>query len=617
MKYRPEIDGMRGLALIPVVLYHAGFKLFKGPYVMIDLFFVISGYLITGLIVKEKSLGTFSLLTFYERRARRLLPALYLVMLISVPLALLWLVPDHYVSFSKSLAAVPLFSSNFVFLSETGYFKPDNNLKPFLQTWSLAVEEQFYLLFPIVFSWIWSKGKRKAFCFLLLCSLASFGVMQWGFTLDKEANWLLLPGRVWEFLLGSLVALIPQYHFDSRRKYFLAQMISLMSFVVLFFSVFTFEKKIAFPHGYTVIPLISSALLIYFTDKKTWVGRVLCLKPFVGLGLISYGVYLWHQPLFAFARHFYLETVQTWVYIILIGISLLLSYLSWRFIEAPIRSFERLARSTFFKGAAICAGGFISFGFWGAMTGGLPNRFKIKKDSLFDKTPWPALGPIYDYEKKMPTDIFLQKWNQGSPQDGNLKRIPIVIYGNSFSNDVARALRANGRLPLHLGGPYFNEIPTEGLEFNQIIFEKLKDKIKTDSYYKYIVLASKHFESSQLNLENIERLVKFWKQFDKQLIVFSDTPSFPFLRERIIRGKEPKVDLLFAELSLKKEISDYLRSEGVIQINSLDLICGLPNKCSYKHENSNFLLYRDSHHLSSLGFTEFGRALISQYPIFR
>ena len=326
---------------------------------------------------------------------------------------------------------------------------------------------------------------------------------------------------------------------------------------------------------------------------------------------------MWHQPLFAFARHFFLGPVENYVYIALIVISILLAYLSWRFVETPIRGFELLTRAAFFKVAAICSGGFIIFGLLGSMTEGFPNRFIIKKDNLFDKTPWPSLGTVYNYEKKIPMDIFLQNWKQGGPQDMNLKRIPVVIYGNSFSSDITRALQANGRLPLHMGGPYFAEIPTEGPEFNRVLFEGLRDRIKSDSYYKYIALASKHFHPSHLYLENIKRVIGFWKQFDKQLIVFSDTPNFPFVIERVIRGKEPKAELLFAELSLKKEISDYLRSEGVIQINSLDLICGLPNKCSYKHESSNFLLYRDSHHLSSLGFTEFGRALISHYPIFR
>ena len=156
MQYRAEIDGLRAVAIIPVILFHAGFPLFSGGFVGVDIFFVISGYLITTIILTEKEQGKFSLINFYERRARRILPALFFVMLVSLPFAWLWLIPSDMKDFSQSLIGVATFSSNILFWQETGYWGTANELKPLLHTWSLAVEEQYYIIFPLylmLFPW--------------------------------------------------------------------------------------------------------------------------------------------------------------------------------------------------------------------------------------------------------------------------------------------------------------------------------------------------------------------------------------------------------------------------------------------------------------------------------
>ena len=193
IEYRAEIDGLRALAVIPVILFHAGFKSFSGGFVGVDVFFVISGYLITTIIITEKQAGNFSLLNFYERRLRRILPALFVVLLFSLPLAWLWLMPSEMKVFSQSLIAVSTFSSNFLFWRLSGYFAPAAELNPLLHTWSLSIEEQYYLCFPVFFIFIWRWGKRWVWKILLTLAILSLLVAQWGSVSKPGATFYLLP----------------------------------------------------------------------------------------------------------------------------------------------------------------------------------------------------------------------------------------------------------------------------------------------------------------------------------------------------------------------------------------------------------------------------------------
>ena len=167
MKYRAEIDGLRALAVLPVILFHAGFELFGGGFVGVDVFFVISGYLITSIIISEMGRDNFSLINFYERRARRILPALFFVMLVSIPFAWFWLTPGDLKDFGQSLIAVATFSSNILFWIESGYFATASELKPLLHTWSLAVEEQYYILFPLFLMIFWNLPKKYLLLLLI------------------------------------------------------------------------------------------------------------------------------------------------------------------------------------------------------------------------------------------------------------------------------------------------------------------------------------------------------------------------------------------------------------------------------------------------------------------
>jgi peptidoglycan/LPS O-acetylase OafA/YrhL len=347
MKYRPEIDGLRAFALLPVILFHAGFEWFSGGFVGVDVFFVISGYLIATIIISEMTEGKFSLINFYERRARRILPALFFVMAACLPFAWLWLVPNDLKDFGQSLAAVSIFSSNILFWLESGYFETATELKPLLHTWSLAVEEQYYILFPIFLMFFWKLGVRWVLILLSIVFLISLGISHWASSNSPSANFYLLPTRGWELLVGVFAAFYLNYntHFKSH---ILNQALSLLGFGMIVYSIMAFDKKTPLPSLYTLIPTIGTGLLILSAVPKTLIHNLLGLKPFVGVGLISYSAYLWHQPLLAFTRHRIFFEASDFLLIFICLSSLLLAYLSWRFIEAPFRNKQAFTQNKIF-----------------------------------------------------------------------------------------------------------------------------------------------------------------------------------------------------------------------------------------------------------------------------
>ncbi len=214
MDYRREIDGLRALAVLPVILFHAGFKIFSGGFVGVDVFFVISGFLITTILLSELEAGNFSLINFYERRARRILPVLFFVMLLCLPFAWIWLIPDDMKSFSQSVVAVSLYASNILFWGTSGYFDSAAELKPLLHTWSLAVEEQYYLFFPVFLMLAWRFGKRWIFNCLVFVFILSLALAQWWSSSMPMAGFFLLPARGWELLIGAFVA----FYFTSPGR---------------------------------------------------------------------------------------------------------------------------------------------------------------------------------------------------------------------------------------------------------------------------------------------------------------------------------------------------------------------------------------------------------------
>lgn len=373
MIYRPEIDGLRAVAVLPVILFHAGFGLFEGGFVGVDVFFVISGYLITTILINDITRGQFSLLKFYERRARRILPALFFVVICTIPFAMMWMFPAQLRDYSQSLVAVSLFSSNILFWLESGYFEAGADLKPLLHTWSLAIEEQFYVVFPVLLFVLWKLGQRAAIGGIVLIALVSLGCAEWGWRAHPAANFFLAPSRVWELLAGALCAFALYHRPVPGNDAFAA-----LGLTAIALSVFLFDSTTPFPSLYTLLPVMGVALIILFGGQGTQVAALLSVKPLVAVGLISYSAYLWHQPLFAFARIRSLTEPSSALMLGLAVLSLLLAAFSWRFVEQLFRAGPKTSlksQASVFAASILGLVLIAGIGVWGHVSKGFPDRF--------------------------------------------------------------------------------------------------------------------------------------------------------------------------------------------------------------------------------------------------
>jgi peptidoglycan/LPS O-acetylase OafA/YrhL len=387
MKYRAEIDGLRALAVLPVILFHAGFEWFSGGFVGVDVFFVISGYLITTIIISEMAEGKFSIANFYERRARRILPALFFVMAACLPFAWLWLTPNDLKDFGQSLVAVSIFSSNILFWLESGYFDTAAELKPLLHTWSLAVEEQYYILFPIFLMLTWRLGIKWVLVLLSVVFLVSLGVAQWSAYKYPSAAFYLLPTRGWELLVGVFAAFYLK-HNTHLKSHFLNQALSLLGFGMIVYAIIVFDETTPFPSLYALVPTIGTGLLILCAVPKTFVHRLLSLKYIVGIGLISYSAYLWHQPLLAFARQRTLGEVSELILISLCLTSLIMAWFSWRYVEQPFKNRKKIKRYLIFMLSGFMLLMFTSIGLVTHFTSGFSDRVPLElRPNTLSKMP--------------------------------------------------------------------------------------------------------------------------------------------------------------------------------------------------------------------------------------
>lgn len=371
MNYRPEIDGLRALAVVSVILFHADFAMFSGGFVGVDIFFVISGYLITSIIISDLSQQKFSIVRFYERRARRILPALFLVIAVSTAVAWTIMVPTQFKAFAQSVVSVVLFSSNIFFWLKSGYFDAPALETPLLHTWTLSVEEQFYIVFPLVLLVLWPLRKAVVLIGIIALGLVSFALAEWGSRVWGMAAFYLLPFRAWELMAGAACAVLLRYR-PPRQK----DLPSVAGLAMLVLAVFAFEETTRFPSVFTLLPVVGTCLLVVYCGGNARLGRLLASRPLVAVGLVSYSAYLWHQPMFAFARLSADTPPPGWVMLALSAAAVALAALSWRFVEQPFRT-RRVGRTVIFAGATAVGAVFLAVGLAGHITDGLPGRFDL------------------------------------------------------------------------------------------------------------------------------------------------------------------------------------------------------------------------------------------------
>ena len=452
--YRRDIDGLRAIAVVAVVLFHAGLTWVKGGFVGVDIFFVISGYLISTILLEDQAHQRYSIAGFYERRIRRILPALFVVLLVAIPFAVLTAMPRQLRLFGGGLASVVTFVSNIWFWKTTNYFVPAAGENPLLHTWSLSLEEQFYLIFPLLLAVVWPLGRRAMFWIFSALLVISLGAAQWGSVFAPTATFYLLPTRVWELLAGTLVALIHARP-DAMTGISLRtrNLLSGAGLVLIAGSIFLYGGDLAYPSLYTAAPVLGAALLLYSEDNETtWVGRVLCLPPLVSCGLISYSLYLWHQPIFAFARLAVVDEPSPFLFVILTLLAIGLAIVTYRFVERPFRDRERISRKTVFCLAAAVGVLLLAVGGLIYHAKGLPSRLsraerlesaviahEIKIRSAAIRT-----GECHYSDDEVP-DLgkFLKQWYCVPVQDKALAG-RVFVVGDSHAADIAMALRSAG-----------------------------------------------------------------------------------------------------------------------------------------------------------------------------
>jgi peptidoglycan/LPS O-acetylase OafA/YrhL len=372
LSYRTDIDGLRAVAVGSVIFYHMGFSGFAGGFVGVDVFFVISGYLISSIVRIELSSGCFTLSNFWFRRAKRILPALFAVLAVTMVASWFIQMPNDFKNFGRSIFAQSFFASNIYFWLKSGYFNEMAETMPLLNTWSLSVEEQFYLLFPIIFSFLWFCGKNIRLFFLALFFFVSLWFSEILVISQREAVFFLLPTRAFELLIGVLLAEI-EYRQYKIRNILTLEVIAGIGLFSIVLAVMTFNQNTRFPGISALLPCMGAALIIYTgRERNTLVSKILSTKGLVWIGLISYSLYLWHWPILVYARYM-LQAKLSYIelFALLLGI-LSISVVSYNFIEIPFRKSSKKMRIAVFSilGTiiALLSGGLVN------ANNGFPNR---------------------------------------------------------------------------------------------------------------------------------------------------------------------------------------------------------------------------------------------------
>nr|WP_298522028.1 acyltransferase family protein [uncultured Halomonas sp.] len=654
MEYRPEVDGLRAVAVIPVILFHAGFDFFSGGYVGVDIFFVVSGYLITNIIYNEIQNDEFSIIKFYERRARRILPALFFVSLISIVLAWMWMLPKEFEEFSKSLIAVNLFVSNVYFATDMGYFAGAAEMKPFLHTWSLAVEEQFYLFFPLAMLVLGALKKRYLLFFVFLAFITSLTIAEWASTRYESYNFYLLPSRVWELMAGSIIAIF-FYKREFKSSKVICNIGASSGLILISYSIVSFDEDTPFPGLWALLPVLGASLVILFARVDNLVGRLLSFKPIVVIGLISYSAYLWHQPIFVFARERSLGNLSNADFLLLSLLSLFLAYFSWKFVEQPFRNKRRFTRPQIFSGAFVMSILMLGFGAYGIYSKGMPGRLdtavaqiaNVRNDRHLQSegcqsTPSQTIS-IEDsceynenYSEKMvvwgdsqatplvgPVAKKARSLNMGVKQFVYTNCLPIAGYSRSdrpecgrFNNAVLDTIVSNknikmvfmlGRYPLQFEGKSFNN-QEGGAEEKHRVYAVPIEGVKSK---EYIYSEDRVEVVGELIQETVNTLVN---NNVKVVLIYPvpevgwDVPSL-LAKEKMYGIERERMLSTSHEVFKERTESSYQQldmiqdHENLLRVKPELLLCDtqLPNRCITQIENK--ILYYDSNHLSRYGAT--------------
>lgn len=625
MIYRPEIDGLRAFAVLPVIFFHAEYPLFSGGYVGVDIFFVISGFLITSIIVNDLELQKFSFTNFYLRRARRILPVLFLVMASAIPIAWAWLPAGDMREFGQSIVSTILFSSNILFWLQSGYFDTSAELKPLLHTWSLSVEEQYYFLVPLLLFFVWKFGHKKYVALvLLILSIASLFFAVSTVKINPNTAFFHLHTRFWELGIGAIVAVIIRNRENTATMaLWQCNVLSITGFFCAILPIFLFDKTTPTPSFHILLPTVGTALIIAFARPNTIVNSILKWPPFVGIGVISYSLYLWHQPVLAFARHRLIGEIGG-ITPFLFLLIFILSYLSYRFVEKPARS-AQCSNKVLIPILVVVASFLMLFGISSHLNGGFRDRnieylTEIQTIALGNynynnlelrQESWSLLDKASNAENTNSLNELRSGIKSFDPIDNRLK---MLIVGDSHSKDIFNLFSSvneiNSIYQLGRYGVALNLIP--------------EDFFDTDTFTASdaIVLASR-YDNKDLNYlpELVDRLVSSGKEVFLIHRIFDFPHPEPFnLADRILfkhwKTVEDKTEIItlvndaytYEYLSNKNDQRAFINSrkklrqiksihkDDVTLIDRMHYVCPVSDQCYGMGTDFAKLFYDYGHH---------------------
>ena len=552
--YRPEIDGLRAIAVFSVIIYHFKFSLlgddiFKGGFIGVDIFYVISGYLISFLILKELEISKdFSFINFYERRARRILPVLLVVVLATLPFAWTYLLPNSLINYAQSVLFTLIFSSNIYFwhIGEI-YGAESSALLPLLHTWSLSVEEQFYLIFPIILYFFFKFLRKYLIHIIIIGIISSLIIADFGSRNYPSFNFFILPTRGWELLAGGILAQLELKYGRSNYNIF-NQLFPTIGLLLIFYSFIFFDDEMRHPSLFTIAPVVGVMAIIWFANKKDFVTKVLSSKIFVGCGLISYSLYLWHYPIFSFAARIFDSSINNIEKIGLVILTTILSILTFYSVEKPFRKKKSIKIKnfiffiTFLTLVLAISSSFI------LKNNGSKSRLnlsKFQKDFIFN-----------DNDK-------LEKSFKNLEFKENSKKEKLLIVGNSHGFDLYHILSANefflnkydiGFLHIQINC-LKNAIINNHNDCLRTLDYKMRSLFESQfrnySHADTLLIRTRWSENAIKSLPEIIKLVK-----PKKIIIISAAPEFNFKKRPQFSSKEKYNQLIVNQLYKNSSLID-------------------------------------------------------------
>ncbi len=602
MKYRPEIDGLRALAIIPVILFHAGIKFTSGGYVGVDIFFVISGYLITSIIISEIEGNHFSLSNFYKRRAKRILPALFFFLFLSTIVAFFISPPHLLKDFGQSLFAKSLFLANIFFYIETEYFNDFSETAMLLHTWSLSVEEQYYLFFPLILLFFY----KLRFLIIFVITISSLILSEKLISLDAPFSFYMLPTRFWELGVGSLISILFNKFSYIQKNKLINELFSGLGLILILIPIFIFDKFTQFPGFNALVPVLGTALIIFFSSSNNNVGKLLSNRYLVKIGLISYSLYLSHYLVISTLKILLIDIQNISILILAIIISVFLALISYKFIETPVRKSD-LNSSKVFLFSITGMLFFCLIGLYFHKSNGM-QKYKFSKISMENT------NLILNYENEKKDRIkFWNKQLMSSTlpfkKEKNSKKV--LILGDSKSEDF------------YVSATIKN---IEGYQFRRLgLNNNCNDQIIVPKRCKYNakkVLNSELFKQAQIIIlsntwhyltnKYVINFIKNLTNLNKQIYVvstsnFSDASSLSYvlLKHKIDKKKEAnffykniRQDWRRQYLSLKKDLTKL--SIKIKFFEKLDIFCELNKKECLLYDKDGWYIW-DSGHITNYG----------------